>query len=627
MKNINDFQDINKVFELFEKSLYSKNNQMVREILESVSTMEEIFLDNYYKKKKEGVYYTDTKLSDFIFTQALLLFLNNKINPIELNKIEDILELTLEQKKEVANILLNSSVFDPACGSGVFLLSAASNLFKLIKNLDPQLDPFKIKTLLIQNLFGHDINEFALKLCILKLSNWYLNSGKTDFSQIFSILKSNIELKNSLKTYNSSKYDIIIGNPPYGNILTKEEKDFLKNEKIFYNDIYCAFLIKALEWSKGIIGLLVPKSFLLRQGYIEFRNQLFSNASILKIFDIGSKQFKKATNEVQIIIYKRNHEEKERKLEVYDYPDKVIINYSNQQVDLLKICLNPHCPLCSKSKKIYVYTYEKECPYCKAETVKLNRIRIKTPENINEIIKIIEIQGDLNYLNIKDFPKMIRGEEDIGLRHIKKNLRDDMKGTCAFVNAKDDFHYYYIDQNKSFNIEDINENVLKGSEYEYYKSPKLLIKHNNIIPEAIYTEDNICFTSSIYSLLHEDIGELKYLCAYINSILNQFYCTYGINNQKGTTINLNQYMIRHLPILKPNEDIKAKIIKKVDKIINYLEINNGIADENVYRSLRNIDDIIFSLYGLGDDARDLIILNIKNQINHFENIYNSYSRI
>ena len=76
-------------------------------------------------------------------------------------------------------------------------------------------------------------------------------------------------------------------------------------------------------------------------------------------------------------------------------------------------------------------------------------------------------------------------------------------------------------------------------------------------------------------------------------------------------------MIRHLPILKSNDDIKAEIIKKVDKIINYLETNKGIADEIVYNPLRKIDEIIFSLYGLDDEDRELIISNIKNQIMEF----------
>ena len=45
----------------------------------------------------------------------------------------------------------------------------------------------------------------------------------------------------------------------------KNEKEILKNQNLFYNDIYCAFLIKSLDWiDSGIVGFLVPKSFLLK---------------------------------------------------------------------------------------------------------------------------------------------------------------------------------------------------------------------------------------------------------------------------------------------------------------------------------------------------------------------------
>ncbi|MFX0037674.1 MAG: TaqI-like C-terminal specificity domain-containing protein, partial [Candidatus Hermodarchaeota archaeon] len=153
--------------------------------------------------------------------------------------------------------------------------------------------------------------------------------------------------------------------------------------------------------------------------------------------------------------------------------------------------------------------------------------------------------------------------------------------------------------------------------------PKLLIKHNNIIPEAIYSEENVCFTSSIYSLIHDDVAELKYLCAILNSILIQFYCIYAINNQKDTTINLNQYMIRHLPIVKSNGKIKNIIIKKVNEIYNLLYMNKGFINKDIYQIIRQIDDIIFNLYSIKKIERDLIISKTIAQINYFRTIYNS----
>ena len=187
--------------------------------------------------------------------------------------------------------------------------------------------------------------------------------------------------------------------------------------------------------------------------------------------------------------------------------------------------------------------------------------------------------------------------------------------------AKDDFKYYHIKGKKSFNLEEINANSLKGENYEYYTGPKLLIKHNNIVPETIFIKGNMCFTSSIYSLLHDDIQELKYLCAMLNSALMQFYCIYGINNQKDTTINLNQYMIRHLPIIDISDNLKLELSSKVDKIINNLKNDQGIFKEETRSLIIGIDDIIFNLYSLTEKESQVIILNLKKRISYFNDIY------
>lgn len=216
---------------------------------------------------------------------------------------------------------------------------------------------------------------------------------------------------------------------------------------------------------------------------------------------------------------------------------------------------------------------------------------------------------------------MIRGEEDAGLKQVKAILNKDLKGSCYFINAKDDFRYYYIEKKRSFNIEEISDSVLKGNNYEYYKEPKLLIKHNNIIPEAIYTDENICFTSSVYSLLHEDINELKFLCAILNSLLIQFYCIYGINNQKDTTINLNQYMIRHLPIVAAKDGVKFDIVSKVDEIIDHMKNSMGQLNEDIGQPIKELDDMIFNLYSMTEKEQSIIKSHVKNQIEFFKNVY------
>jgi len=607
MRELEDFQENLQLFKSFEDSLKKKDFKKARKCLKLIKTAEESFLNNYNRRKSEGVYYTNKEISDFIVSQALLCFLNKKLEEdndtaFKFENFKDIFKSSQEVKQKVYDILINTTICDPSCGSGVFLLIAAEVILNLLEKINPQIKKMDAKEVIINNLYGFDINEHSINLSMMKLVSWMDLAADNTLVKVVSSLKLQFQVKNSLFMSTSPKYDIIVGNPPYGNIMTKEEKEFLKNKAIFHKDIYCAFLLKLIDWSDGILSLLVPKSFLVRQGYVKFRKKFLSKANLLRIFDIGPNLFKKATNEVQIVIYEKKGAVR-RDLKIYDYPLNEVITYPTQNFDSLRICYNHKCLMCENSKKIYAYALSNKCPYCNVDTVELNRIRIKPSEVQYRLIEKIEDIGDLNYLNVNEYPKMIRGEEDKGLKQVKRILRDDLTGSCFFINAKEDFKHYYIKKGKSFNIEEIEDKVLKGKNYEYYIGPKLLIKHNNIIPEAMFTKEPICFTSSIYSLLYDDERELKYLCAVLNSSLIQFYCTYGINNQKGTTINLNQYMIRHLPIVKPDEHVRNAIIIGVDKIIRALRESDGVIDDFINQEKKKIDDLVFNLYSLSQKEK------------------------
>lgn len=471
-----------------------------------------------------------------------------------------------------------------------------------------------------QEIFNHiDINDikeveiryFINKEDLIKIKRFHWSMEFSDF-------------------FTKSGFDIIIANPPYGNIFDSITKKVLNLSDKITEDAYINFLYKLLR--KDIpfqyAGILTPKSYLLRQKYLDIRNNLLKNIGIYEITDIGSGQFPGATNEVQIIFFHKNE----------NYPDKIKIRdlFDNEtrieydlneavadpiRIDQLYMCRNQVCEYIDRISGFYYYSLENNCPACKHQTIQLNRIRIKPSEEIFDLINKIERKGDLNYLNTVDFPKMIRGEEDEGLKKVKKILEDNLNKSCIFIDAKEDMNYYYFDKNKSFSIEQIPDKFLKGDMYEYYINPKLLIKHNNIIPETLYTEDNVCFTSSIYSLLHDDINELKFLSVIINSSLIQFYCIYGINNQKDTTINLNQYMIRHLPLIKPNEEIIVELSGYVDRISQDLRNNDGQPNEDVYNLLRDIDDIIFNLYELNEDEKKIIKTSCASFIDYFNSVY------
>ncbi len=603
-----------KIQRYYDEKSSETRNQLKKEINELTLKFNED-IDNLliYTFKSKSIVGKKIKLkSEDMYNQDL----TNIYSMILRAKSDDTLEIHKKSKREILldknnhlvkgiifrkkSILIQNRVFEPKRQDKF----KPQKPLKIYEEILKYIEPDHIKEI--------EINFFLTKEDLEKIKRFHWSIEYSDFIK-------------------SRGFDILITNPPYGNILTPIEKRILTLEDKITEDIYINFLYKLSrnEIPFKYAGILCPKSYLLRQKYLDFRNYFLNNNSIYEITDIGSKQFYGATNEVQVLFFNsdKNYTDHFDIKEIHD--NKTKISYSMvsdldnfNYLDKIRICKNKICNYYDASSSFYYYTFHDHCPKCNEHTIPLNRIRIKPNKEMFQIIEKIEKNGNLNYLNPKDFPKMIRGEEDKGLKEVKKKIINDESRSCYFINAKADFRYYFFYKRKSLNLEEINAKLLKGNNYEYYISPKLLIKHNNIVPEAIFTKENVCFTSSIYSLLHDDNRELKFICAVLNSILIQFYCTYAINNQKDTTINLNQYMIRHLPFPKSQNNAKSKISELVDLIIESLEYNDATFNETVNKLLIKIDDMIFSLYSITTYEKQLIISNMKSRSKHFEKIYN-----
>ena len=196
-------QDLYLLFALFDNAIKENDIREIRKCLNHVKSCEEFFLKNYDQRKKEGVYYTNVEISDFIVSETLILLLNKKLksenkDAPSLEKTQDIIELNSSHTEKIFQFLLNLKVCDPACGSGIFLLSYANLLFDVVKKINEDIDESNIKSIILKNLHGFDINEFAIKLTILKLFAWFFNDVDLKNSEVLSLLKLNIEHKNSL---------------------------------------------------------------------------------------------------------------------------------------------------------------------------------------------------------------------------------------------------------------------------------------------------------------------------------------------------------------------------------------------------------------------------------------------
>lgn len=161
------------------------------------------------------------------------------IEPLFLNALKDELDESFDSVKKLEALLDRISaikVFDPACGSGNFLIIAYKELRKLEHAILERLSELDDKHLVlfaesrinIEHFYGIEIDDFAVEVAILSL--WIAkHQMNTEFKEKFNISIPLIPLKETgqIKPGNAARVDwndvcpndggeiYLIGNPPY----------------------------------------------------------------------------------------------------------------------------------------------------------------------------------------------------------------------------------------------------------------------------------------------------------------------------------------------------------------------------------------------------------------------------
>jgi adenine-specific DNA-methyltransferase len=166
-----------------------------------------------------------------------------------------------------------SRVLDPACGGGAFLAPVALRMASSIKNSSPE----AILSIIESNLSGIEIDFFSGWLSQvfveITLSKLCLQAKRR--------LNSIIQVGDTLNYYTSLKYDIIIGNPPYGKLkLSIVEREKYKDSLYGHANLYGLFTHIALNMVRkgGVIGYVTPTSFLAGEYFKNLRQLLIKKS-------------------------------------------------------------------------------------------------------------------------------------------------------------------------------------------------------------------------------------------------------------------------------------------------------------------------------------------------------------
>ena len=345
-------------------------------------------------------------------------FLKENIKDLSYPELAKIVELSNAQRLQHAAYYTRQDI----CFTIVKDLPDASK-FEKLSILEPSVGAGNFLPLLIEKyktakeveIDVIDIDRNAIE--ILKLLLKKLDIPKN--IQI-NLINADFLLHGETNLFGQSKrYDIVIGNPPFGDI--SENKVLLNSYKrnkynSETNNLFSFFLEKAIQQG-DIVGLIIPKSFLSAPEFNKTR-ELVSSFAIEKITDYGEKGFKGVKIETISLII--NTRKKGTRTLVESYV-KNEIGYKNQSYICSKdfpywlVYRNEFFDSIAKKLRFNIFTSYRDRQITKKITKNKGKIRILKSRNIgrNEIVDISNYDSYVDSLDGLSISKFWNKENSV----------------------------------------------------------------------------------------------------------------------------------------------------------------------------------------------------------------------
>ena len=462
-----------------------------------------ISLQDIGQRKSSGAYYTPEKV------------------------VNDLIDRLYENDPN----LKAKTICDPCCGTGNFLLSLG------VKGID------------YSNLYGQDIDPISVFLSRINIALMAPEISALD-------IRSRIIIGNTYFETFTQKFDIIVGNPPWGSDFS--EADALQCRRVFKTAIgksiesYDLFVEKALSMlkHKGVLAFVLPEAILSVAAHDTVRRLIIDSCSFRFISYLGNV-------------------------------------FSGVQCPSIILGITPD------DKKTVVG--------CKVSTGN-NTFVISKPRAFSDGMLSLNVSDEENQCldaisNIKN-ATYLKGKAKFALGIVTGNNKEyistEKKDDNEIILKGSDIQRYSMTPSGNY-IRFVPESFQQVAPVEMYRAKeKLLYRFISEVPVFTYDDQQTLSLNSCNIVIPDIDGlEMKYILAILNSSVAAYFISKKFNSVKLLRSHIEQMPIPVVPM-----DVQVSIIKKVDRIMN--------SSENISGLYEDLDSDIMELYGLATKHSDVI---------------------
>ena len=425
----------------------------------------------------------------------------------------------------------SKTICDPCCGTGNFLLSLGT------KGID------------YANLYGQDIDSISVFLSRINIALMAPEMSAVG-------IQSRIIVGNTYFETFTQKFDVIVGNPPWGSDFSEE--DALRCRKLFKTAVgksiesYNLFVEKALSMlnHKGVLAFVLPEAILSVAAHDTVRRMMIAACSFKFISYLGN-----VFSGVQCpsII-----------LGIAPDDEKTVIG----------------CRVSTENDTFVI---------SKPRTFSDGTLSFNVSDEENECLNAISNIKNVVYLkgNAKFALGIVTGNNK---KYISTEKRDDNE----VVLKGSDIQRYGMTSSGNY-IRFAPESFQQVAPVEIYRAKeKLLYRFICEVPVFTYDDQQTLSLNSCNIVIPDVAGlEMKYILAILNSSVTVYFILKKFNSVKLLRSHIEQMPIPVVPV-----DIQTSIIKKVDRIMN--------SSENISGLYEDLDSDIMQLFGLSGAHRDII---------------------